>query len=330
MFRKLLLAVPLLAGLLLTAAPVEARPSRSSLTIQSTPAKASVLLDGAPAGRTPLTLKNVPPGEHTLVFSKPGYETVTKEIVYEGGKSKVRVRLKKTPKLSDEERAARAGILRREIGNVRELRSILGAALYGTSLSGQALQDPFTGYYVSISTGFDGQNRPTLTIAFYLNKQLTQSAGSMTVALSAFASEADYQFTAGRLAGASGHLSAAPAGLTGYLIDGSGTMSDGSEWTALLQVTLGDEGVSITGTASVTPDGGTPSEWALTVEPVASVATITTPEGFTIVFNSQDGVSSGTLSQPESGVVLATFYLDKNGDLVVVFSDGRRQVIDLS
>ena len=56
-------------------------PITGALTITSIPLMAEVSLDGTPAGRTPLDLKNIITGSHTISISKAGYNTYTQTVV---------------------------------------------------------------------------------------------------------------------------------------------------------------------------------------------------------------------------------------------------------
>ena len=56
-------------------------PITGALTITSIPLMAEVSLDGTPAGRTPLDLKNIVTGSHTISISKAGYNTYTQSVV---------------------------------------------------------------------------------------------------------------------------------------------------------------------------------------------------------------------------------------------------------
>jgi hypothetical protein len=57
-------------------APAEERasPVPGRLLVRSTPAGAAVEIDGRSLGRTPLTVRDLPLGTHTIVVSRPGYE----------------------------------------------------------------------------------------------------------------------------------------------------------------------------------------------------------------------------------------------------------------
>ena len=62
-------------------------PITGALTITSIPLMAEVSLDGTPAGRTPLDLKNIITGSHTISISKAGYNTYTQTVVIAEGKT---------------------------------------------------------------------------------------------------------------------------------------------------------------------------------------------------------------------------------------------------
>jgi hypothetical protein len=61
--------------------------SGGTVIIKSEPSDAKVWLGKSYQGKTPLTIKNAPPGRHILTFVKAEYEKTTKEIVVEKGKS---------------------------------------------------------------------------------------------------------------------------------------------------------------------------------------------------------------------------------------------------
>jgi len=70
---------------------VEARPI---LTVTSDPGGAAVAVDGNPAGRTPLTLRDLAPGAHTIAVSASGRVTQTRTVeLRAGGASEVAVTL---------------------------------------------------------------------------------------------------------------------------------------------------------------------------------------------------------------------------------------------
>jgi hypothetical protein len=56
---------------------VEAKPT---LTVQSDPSGASVAVDGTPYGRTPLTLRDLGPGSHTVTLSMPGRQSASRTV----------------------------------------------------------------------------------------------------------------------------------------------------------------------------------------------------------------------------------------------------------
>lgn len=56
---------------------IEAKPI---LTVSSDPSGASVTVDGAAAGRTPVTLRDLSPGAHTVVLSMSGRQPVTRNV----------------------------------------------------------------------------------------------------------------------------------------------------------------------------------------------------------------------------------------------------------
>jgi len=51
-----------------------------TLNVKTTPEGCGLIIDGAPIGTAPRTLDTLPPGKHTVVASKQGYTSVTKEV----------------------------------------------------------------------------------------------------------------------------------------------------------------------------------------------------------------------------------------------------------
>ena len=62
---------------------------RASLTIVSEPLEATVILDGRDAGKTPITLEQLQPGEHSLVLLKDRYPRTARSVVLEPGSERV-------------------------------------------------------------------------------------------------------------------------------------------------------------------------------------------------------------------------------------------------
>lgn len=56
----------------------------ATVLVESIPAGASVFLGGVNRGKTPLLMKDVPPGQHELVLTKPGYEKLIRKITNPG------------------------------------------------------------------------------------------------------------------------------------------------------------------------------------------------------------------------------------------------------
>jgi hypothetical protein len=63
---------------------VETKPT---LNITSDPPNASVVVDGAPGGRTPVTIRDLQPGSHTIVLTLAGHPQVTKTVELRPGGS---------------------------------------------------------------------------------------------------------------------------------------------------------------------------------------------------------------------------------------------------
>src|SRR5439155_12235571 len=61
--------------------------SKPTLTVPSEPSGASVTVDGQAYGRTPLTLRELSPGAHTVVLSMPGRTPVTRTVELRAGGS---------------------------------------------------------------------------------------------------------------------------------------------------------------------------------------------------------------------------------------------------
>jgi hypothetical protein len=76
------------------AVPSGAVSADGSLVVDSRPAGAAVLVDGRRVGVTPLTLKAIAPGAHTVRLEHAGYRTVTTTIeVKAGERARVAARL---------------------------------------------------------------------------------------------------------------------------------------------------------------------------------------------------------------------------------------------
>jgi hypothetical protein len=61
---------------------VETKPV---LTVSSDPSGANVTVDGQPQGRTPVTLRDLPPGSHTVVLTASGRQSATRTIELRAG-----------------------------------------------------------------------------------------------------------------------------------------------------------------------------------------------------------------------------------------------------
>ncbi len=57
-----------------------APPPRGTLTVRSTPPGASVEVNGRSEGRTPVSLRNIPLGGHTIVLTRPGYRPERRRV----------------------------------------------------------------------------------------------------------------------------------------------------------------------------------------------------------------------------------------------------------
>ena len=75
-------------------APAVAPGTPGSLVVDSRPPDARVFVDGREIGRTPVTLPNVPPGEHVVRIERDGYQTIsTTTRVEPGARARVAVSL---------------------------------------------------------------------------------------------------------------------------------------------------------------------------------------------------------------------------------------------
>src|SRR5690606_22158584 len=63
--------------------PVALTQADGRIELASTPSEAAVSVDGEFRGRTPLTLRLRPGRTHRITLTKPGYETVTRELSVE-------------------------------------------------------------------------------------------------------------------------------------------------------------------------------------------------------------------------------------------------------
>lgn len=59
--------------------------SKPTLTVTSDPSGANVAVDGQPSGRTPLTLRDLAPGTHSVVVSMAGRQAVTRTVELRAG-----------------------------------------------------------------------------------------------------------------------------------------------------------------------------------------------------------------------------------------------------
>ena len=76
-------------------------PAPGTLIVSSSPAGANVYVDGKSAGKTPVTIPDMPAGQHTLLLTLPGYADVSRSIdVSTGAENQVAIDFtggKKTP-----------------------------------------------------------------------------------------------------------------------------------------------------------------------------------------------------------------------------------------
>ncbi len=89
-FRRQILVISVLAVLFIIAAsPVIAAPvtNLGSVSLKSTPSGAAVYLDDVSKGVTPVTLKNIPAGTHSVVMKKAGYIDYKTSVTVVGGKT---------------------------------------------------------------------------------------------------------------------------------------------------------------------------------------------------------------------------------------------------
>jgi serine/threonine-protein kinase len=70
-------------------APAQTQPAATTgeLQVSSNPAGAQLQVDGAVQQNAPYTFKNLTPGQHTVVISKPGFATETRKIDVPAGKT---------------------------------------------------------------------------------------------------------------------------------------------------------------------------------------------------------------------------------------------------
>ncbi len=67
--------------------PVAVAPAPASVVILTDPAGAQAVVDSTAAGMTPLTLKNVAPGQHQVSLQRNGYQQVSRTFTLEPGES---------------------------------------------------------------------------------------------------------------------------------------------------------------------------------------------------------------------------------------------------
>ena len=115
---------------------------RASVNVNSDPAGAALYLDGMPVGNTPVSLKDVAPGEHTLKLTKDGYtETETKVTINPGDARNIKVAMEELPDTREKRLRYQSAMDRYET-SMEEYRAISGPkkawgwSLFGVGVAG--------------------------------------------------------------------------------------------------------------------------------------------------------------------------------------------------
>jgi hypothetical protein len=102
-----------------------------SISILSNPSSANVYLDGTSKGITPITLKNIPVGSHTIKLTKSGYADHSKTITVSSGQTtSLSNDLSKTTSVSPEETTSVSKTLPVQTGSLSISSNPLGAKIY--------------------------------------------------------------------------------------------------------------------------------------------------------------------------------------------------------
>lgn len=337
MNRRLLLALglALVAGCQF-AAPAEARKSKPpSLLVKSKPSGADITLTGPTgetlSGRTPFKIKNVTPGEYSLVITKHGFSSVQDTLqVAATGKTKVQYRLQKSSgQISEEEKNRRAELLESRLTPVR--RQVLGglfAVTYAATLpqvSGGLYFQPVTGYYyrVTITPQQDGTSLHTFTLYLDQAELLPAGQGSFTVRPGAIPFvDGTLNFTAGRAAGLSGDVTSGTPGQGLYGLDFRGTMGNGDLFTSSLTVDI--QALQLVGGGLFWGPTGNDEQAGITLGAGGLLVTGVTPGGaeiYEFLFDAAGNVL-GRLTASVTSEVLAELSVDVDGNGVIIFPDG--------
>lgn len=99
--RRLLFILPLVFLVLLAGCVNETPQEKGTIQFTSSPTGAQVYFDSQFRGTTPVSLTGIEPGEHTIEFRYPGYESWSEVMVVSGGKNNVFAALLKSPGASE-------------------------------------------------------------------------------------------------------------------------------------------------------------------------------------------------------------------------------------
>jgi hypothetical protein len=321
--------VPLVLGLGLIAAPAQAasKAKATSLSVTSNPSGAAVWLDGDRVGRTPLKLNHVVPGEHTVVLSLPNRQLTSRKVnVKRGRNAPLNVRLSRATPLQAGEKELRLMALSEGQHEARfyELLGTLGSPDFG-GFPDELFDLPST---FTMETDEEGNSIETTT--WYLDPELTQVAGVMTSVLHLdLSTVTDYSFTAGPLAGASGHSSLTFEGEDDLVLDSVALLQDGTRIESHYEMNLSlDDGMRFLGSAVVSAPDGRTAHWEVVSNISGSHLFLKTLDGLVLeITTNPDASGSGWLLDAD-GTPLEVFSWNSDGVGTITYSDGTTEEFD--
>lgn len=309
----------------------------AGIVVKAKPAGATVWVNGVAVGTSPVTLSPLSPGRYTVVVGGGAFRMWGQTVQLKRGKRiKLQPKLKSVVAVTPQRKAAGLDVLDSNAGRSLEWKNIAAFAfnLYGGGglgpFGGRAAGAPLDlglGYFLDISLTDSG-----FQVSFYTDEALTQLAGTMGLSADTTGLLLTYDFTDGPLAGASGELDAGFTGLSASAT-GSGTLSDGSTWTADLTVTPNAtfDAFTFDGTLTLHNLDGTTSQWGISGFLDGASVTITTSDHFKIELHlNPDGSGGGTIWGPGSPDPLAVFSWDANGAGTITYADGTTETFDLN
>lgn len=176
-----------------------------SIYITSDPSGAAVKLDGTFKGETPLTVEKQKPGNHTITFSKEGYESTTRSVTVIAGKQvgcdaalkKKSVPQQQTVQQPTEQSSSAATQTFTANGVLFKMIKVEGGST-GTFYMGetevtQALWQAVMG---SNPSYFKGQNRPVETVSWNDCKEFIGKLNALTGQNFRLPTEAEWEYAA--------------------------------------------------------------------------------------------------------------------------------------